>query len=559
MRSPGEPMTNLLNPPIRSRTLGAGQPLRGDRIHKYVTAYCPQCHAADTPLESVQRLSGILAIRDERVWLERACPVHGLVRTLYDEDPNILRYLEQWQAPTKVHIPDRVDNYRAMPEAFAYGLPAFHTQHTCILIEDITEHCNLRCPTCFTASGPALTGVAPLVDVLANVDARLAREEDRIDVLMLSGGEPTLYPQLAELLAELVERPIVRIMVNTNGLLLAQDDDLLALLRSHRDRLEVYLQYDGPSVAASTFHRGADLTRFKESAIARLSEAGIFTTLVMTAALGVNDGDIGAVVQKALATPFIGGVAIQPVFGSGRNHGIDPMDRLTHTGVLARLGPQTGNVVQWHDLTALPCSHPHCSSVGYMLKDDAGVWRSLTALVGHDELLRWLELDPEHLANRVADRDLPQQLRELIKNSMLDLLSEQATLTNPRTGQLWQNICTQCDLGISTLATLAAGKLPGQEDRMRALLADRVKRITVKPFQDISTMLEERLVQCCVHVGTVGDDGAPQCAPFCAVQAWGPLARQRLSTAKGHLPVLPLSTRPVVPAETPTRARSSHE
>lgn len=523
-------MTNLINAPSR-RTLGPGQPLRGDRIHAYVTAYCPACHDPDAALAGVQRLSGILVVRDDRVWLERACPIHGIVTTLYDEDPSILRYLEQWQAPTKVHVPDHEGNFRPMPEAFAYGLPAFHTQHTCILIADVTEHCNLKCPTCFTASGPALTGVAPLAEVLANVDARLSREADRLDVLMLSGGEPTLYPQLAELLDELASRPIVRIMLNTNGLLLASDDELLNLVKSHRDRMEVYLQYDGPSAEASRHHRGADLTRFKDAAIARLSEAGIFTTLVMTAALGINDGDIGAVVTRALETPFISGVAIQPVFGSGRGQDIDPLNRLTHTGVLARLGPQTGDVVAWHDLTALPCSHPHCASVGYLLKDDAGVWRSLVALVGHDELLRWLDLDPEHLANRVADRDLPLQLRALIKNSMLDLLSEQATLTNPRTGQLWKNICAQCDLGISTLATLAAGKLPGQEERLRNLLADRVKRITVKPFQDISTMLEERLTQCCVHVGTVSDEGDAQCAPFCAVQAWGPLSRQRLSMA----------------------------
>jgi len=528
-------LTNLLNVTPRTRpSLGPGQPLRGDRIHKYVTAYCPECHDPDAELSSVQRLSGILVVRDERVWLQRACPTHGMITTLYDEHANILRYLEQWQAPTKVHIPDHADNFRPMPEAFAHGLPAFHTQHTCILIQDVTEHCNLKCPTCFTASGPALTGVAPLADVLANVDAKLSREEGRLDVLMLSGGEPTLYPQLAELLDELVARPIVRIMLNTNGLLIASDDALVELLKSHRDRLEVYLQYDGPSAEASRHHRGADLTRFKEAAIARLSAAGVFTTLVMTAALGVNDGDIGAVVLKALATPFIGGVAIQPVFGSGRGQGIDPMNRLTHTGVLARLGPQTNNVVQWHDLTALPCSHPHCSSVGYLLKDDAGVWRSLVALVGHDELLRWLELDPESLANRVADRDLPQQLRDLMKNSMLDLLSEQAALTNPATGQLWQNICTQCDLGIGTLATLASSKLPGGEERMRDLLADRVKRITIKPFQDISTMLEERLTQCCVHVGTFSDDGDPQCAPFCAVQAWGRLGRQRVSTARAE-------------------------
>jgi len=130
------------------------------------------------------------------------------------------------------------------------------TQHTCILLQDIIEHCNLRCPTCCTASGPQLQGVAPLSEVLANIDTRLARENGRLDVLMLSGGEPTLYPHLAELLEELVARPIIRIMVNSNGMLMATDDELLALLARHRDRVEVYLQYDGPSKEASIHHRG---------------------------------------------------------------------------------------------------------------------------------------------------------------------------------------------------------------------------------------------------------------------------------------------------------------
>jgi hypothetical protein len=67
------------------------------------------------------------------------------------------------------------------------------------------------------------------------------------------------------------------------------------------------------------------------------------------------------------------------------------------------------------------------------------------------------------------------------------------------------------------------------------MLGERVVRITVKPFMDMSTMIEERLTQCCVHVATVGEQtGAHQCAPFCAVQAWAPLARTRLSTALGR-------------------------
>ncbi|MFC9333891.1 hypothetical protein [Arthrobacter sp. NPDC057009] len=199
-----------------------------------------------------------------------------------------------------------------------------------------------------------------------------------------------------------------------------------SLLARHRDRVEVHLQYDGPSKEASIHHRGGDLTRFKDMPMARLSEAGVFTTLTMTAALGVNDGEVGAVVIRTLETPFVGGVSLQPVFGSGRGHGVDPTNRLTHTGVLERLAEQTGGMVSWHDLTALPCSHPHCASVGCMLKDDSGVWRSLTALIGHDQLLAWLELKPDSIANRIADSAIPLELRTLGRTSAPSVTSASA-------------------------------------------------------------------------------------------------------------------------------------
>lgn len=524
--------------------VGPGMPLRDFRVHRYVNAFCPRCHEEDPErdLADVRRLSGWLAVRDGKVWLERGCPDHGFQRTLYDEDAEILSYLEQWTAPTKEHVADLQGNFRPVPQAYLDGLPQMQTQHTCILLEDITDHCNLRCPTCFASSSPALAAVAPLEEVLANVDAKLARERQRLDVLMLSGGEPTLHPQFEELLEELVARPIVRILVNTNGLRIAQDDALLELLARHRLRVEVYLQFDGLTRAASLHHRGGDLRRQKEAAIARLSGAGIFTTLTMTAALGVNDHEIGDVVALALRTPYVGGVTIQPVFGSGRSTGIDAQDRLTHTGVLARLGPQTGGEVTWADLTALPCSHPHCCSVGYLLRDDAGAWKSLVSLIGSDRLKAFLDLEPDILANRIADQALPATLRGAVKSSLLDLLSEQSSLSHPSVTQLWKDICTGCDLGIGTLTTLATSTLPGGHERMRRMLAERVVRVTVKPFMDINTMIEERLTQCCVHVaavnpgaagGALGEEGAHQCVPFCAIQAWAPLARTRLSTVTG--------------------------
>ncbi len=505
--------------------------LRGDRIHRYVNAFCPHCHVEqpDRPLTEVARLSGWLVERDDRIWLERGCSTHGLVSTMYDESPEILRYLERWTAPTKQHIPDVTGNFAPIPSAYLRGLPEMQTQHTCILLADITAECNLRCPTCFTDSSPELTGVTPLAEVLSSLDTRLSRENGRIDVLMLSGGEPTLYPDIAELLREVAARDVVRVLVNTNGVRIARDDELLDLLTRHRERVEVYLQYDGDSAEASRHHRGGDLRQLKDRAIERLSGRGIFTTLTMTAALGVNDGEIGAVVKRAMDTPYIGGVSIQPQFGSGRSGVIDWSERLTHTGVLARLGPQTAGMVTWQDMTALPCSHPHCCSVGYLLRDDSGQWSSLTALVGPDRLLTLLDVAPDMVANRIADTDIPAGLRRAVKESLHGLLSEQSSLSHPKVGQLWRDISANCDLGISTLMTVASSALPGGTARLRKLLGERVKRITVKPFMDMATMIEERLMQCCVHVATVGEQNSHQCAPFCAVQAWPALANQRLA------------------------------
>ncbi|MFV8173506.1 radical SAM protein [Mycolicibacterium peregrinum] len=513
--------------------------LRGDRLHRYVTAFCPDCHseAPERPLADVVRLAGILVERDGQIWLERGCRTHGLVRTLYDEDPEILSYLEEWTAPTKAHIPDVAGNFDPIPSAYLRGLPEMQTQHTCILLQDIAETCNLRCPTCFTDSSPDLRHVVPTADVLANVDQRLARENGRIDVLMLSGGEPTLHPNLAELLDELVARPITRILINSNGVRIANDDALLDLLTAHRERVEVYLQYDGLSEQAHRHHRGGDLRRTKSQALQRLSEREIFTTLVMTTALGVNDDEIGDMVRLALDTPYVGGLTIQPQFGSGRSGAIDPMNRLTHTGVLKRLGPQTGDAVTWRDLTALPCSHPHCCSVGYLVRDDNDRWRSLVSLIGTESLKDKLGL----VSNRIADAELPRELRMAVQESLLGLLSEQSSLSHPQIGDVWRAICEGCDLGMGTLLTLASSALPGRRRKIRKLLGERVVRLTVKPFMDMSTMIEERLTQCCVHVGTrsgQSDTAQHQCAPFCAVQAWPALGRQRLSLSVGQ--ALPL-------------------
>ena len=511
--------------------LPTGMPLREERVVRYVTAFCPACHrASPSPsLEHVSRLAGYLAERDGKLWLVRGCPTHGRITTLYDEQPEIIRWLEQWTAPTKAHTPDTPGNYDPVPLAYARGLGEMQTQHTCILLEDVTAACNLTCPTCFAESSPSVHGFVPIAVTLANVQARLARENGRLDVLMISGGEPTIHPELVPLLEALLDLDIHRILINTNGLRIAKDDALLAFLAKHRTRIEVYLQFDGLRLDTHMAHRAADLRRIKQDAVQRLSHAGVFTTLTMTASLGVNDDEIGDVIRLCLDTPFIGGVSIQPQFTSGRSSHVDPLHRLTHGGVLARLESQTRGLITWHDLTALPCSHPHCCSIGYFIRTDSGDWRSLVSLVGEDALKAHLDL----VSNRIVDRELSAELRGLVKESLLGLFSERSSLTHPSLAELFRDVCEACDLGLSTLLRMAGESLLGNQRGFRKLVSERIKRITIKPFMDIDTMIEERLLQCCVHVGTQQDndatDAAHQCVPFCAAQAWSALGAMKPS------------------------------
>ena len=106
-----------------------------------------------------------------------------------------------------------------------------------------------------------------------------------------------------------------------------------------------------------------------------------------------------------------------------------------------------GGKIQKSDFSPLPCSHPHCASVGYLLRDDAGAWRSLVALVGAERLRENLGL----VANRVADDGVPRALRPAVRESLLGLLSEQSSLSHPTVGDLWRDVCESCDLGIGTL------------------------------------------------------------------------------------------------------------
>ena len=102
---------------------------------------------------------------------------------------------------------------------------------------------------CFASSGPG--GIDhSLEDVIAALD-RLIEVEGRAEVCQLSGGEPTLHPQFETIVDEALARPIDYVMVNTNGIRLSKDDRMVEFLSQRKNRVEIYLQWDGIDAATN--------------------------------------------------------------------------------------------------------------------------------------------------------------------------------------------------------------------------------------------------------------------------------------------------------------------
>ena len=492
---------------------------------RMVLTVCGRCFTEDPDREvDYERdiLQGNLVQMDGSVYLRRFCQRgHGEVMSLYEADHRLWEYLQQWRIPTREIVPDSPGDARPIPMGYLDGLGELQTQHSCVVLIDVTESCNLRCPTCFADSAPGIGRFARLPHVTRSLDTAIDREGGRIDVLMLSGGEPTVHPEIVEIIDEATARNVTRVIVNTNGIRIARDDRFLERLARLRDRVEIYLQFDGFELETHLYHRGEDLREVKTEAIRRLTSERIFTTLACAVARDVNDREVGAIVDLAFDTDYIAGVAFQPVFGSGRANPIDPMRRMTTTGTLRCLGDQTGGRVDADDFIALPCSHPDCSSITYFLRRDDGSFRSVPKLIGHETLKAHLGL----VGNRIAaDDDMWAALT--------GLMSETAVVSRPEVIDYLLRICESCDLRISGLVRMV-GRWVLHRDVPVDAIATRVKRVSVKTFMDAWTLNVERLQQCCVHVGSTDGEANPVRIPFCARQMFGALRRR---TSSGQVP-----------------------
>lgn len=331
-----------------------------------------------------RKVDGKIVFEDGRVWMLKHCNTHGSERVLISDDVEYYRqcrevYLKPPEMPLRRNTPIQF----GCP--YDCGLCPDHEQHSCLTLVEITDACNLRCPICYAGSGPERQSHRPLALVEKMLDAVVANEGEP-DIVQISGGEPTIHPEFFAIMDAARKRPIRHLMVNTNGVRLARDREFVKRLATYKPFFEIYLQFDSLRSKPLEIIRGADLRDIRMKALEHLNEFDVSTTLVVTLQRGVNDDEIGKIIDFALKQPCVRGVTLQPVQVAGRLDGYnDGANRLTLSEVRRRILEQSP-VFAPEDLVPVPC-HPDSLCMGYAFKGEAGDVVALTSLVGRDALM----------------------------------------------------------------------------------------------------------------------------------------------------------------------------
>jgi uncharacterized radical SAM superfamily Fe-S cluster-containing enzyme len=332
----------------------------------------------------LRKVEAKVIIQEGRVYLQKWCPEHKRETVLIADDAEYWqmtrRFLKPGQMPLKFNTPIKY----GCP--YDCGLCPDHEQHSCLTLVEVTDGCNLTCPVCYSESSPKRMGEHRSLEQIEFMLDCVVRNEGEPDVVQISGGEPTIHPRFWEILDAAKRRPIKHLMLNTNGVRIANEAGFAERLATNQPGFEVYLQWDSMEERTLRELRGADLRDVRRRALENLNAHGVSTTLVVTLKKGLNDHEVGAIIDFALTQPCVRGVTFQPIQVAGRVEDYDPArDRLTLTEVRRRIIEQT-DVFGEADVIPVPC-HPDCLAMAYALKVDGKV-TPLTGLIPKEVLLQ---------------------------------------------------------------------------------------------------------------------------------------------------------------------------
>ena len=430
---------------------------------------CPECRKV---------IDAKILLRDNKVYMRKRCPDCGPFEALVYGDAQMYTAQARYNKPGTIPLAFGTDIERGCPHDC--GLCPDHQQHACLGIIEVNSACNMNCPLCFSEARPGFN--LTLEEVEAILDD-FVRTEGSPEIIQFSGGEPTIHPLIIDFVNAAKSRGIGSVMINTNGKRIAHDDAFLAQLAEVRPSL--YFQFDGFDSNTYRVLRGEpDLAEEKIRALDRLASVGLSATLVPAIERGVNEHEIGRIIEFALNHPAVRGINFQPAFHAGRHVQHDPMQRMTIPDILTMIEKQTSGKFVATDFVPVPCCFPTCNSVTYAVVDGDNVVPIPRLVNVHDYL------------DYITNRAIPDFSRE-IQGALEGLWSSSSVPGSEKSADQVKISCQAC--GIPDAITVGD-------------IADKVIMIMLQDFMDPWTFNQKNLMKCCKEFLLPGGKQIPFCA-----------------------------------------------
>ncbi|HVR20718.1 MAG TPA: radical SAM protein [Polyangiaceae bacterium] len=319
-----------------------------------------RAHPGEIPAEIVES--------DGRIVMRKTCARHGTFEDVISVDPAFLARIERL-------FPGR--DFAAPPTPLRqHGKSSVKYGRGAVLTVDLTNRCNMMCDPCFMdANQVGFVHEPPWEDIQKILDDSVSVKPRRQLSVQFSGGEPTLSPLFLDAIRYARQVGYFCVQCASNGIRFAEDAEFCRQAKAAGLRI-CYLQFDGIGNEANAHRKIKNFFDVKLRAIENLAAAGIDVVLVVTVVRGVNDGEVGRVVEFAVDNADkVTVVAFQPVSFTGRDEDIDDERRVAQRYTLSHLAHdlqgQLGVTEPLRDWFPLSAMNPFSDVVDLLLGQNA--------------------------------------------------------------------------------------------------------------------------------------------------------------------------------------------
>jgi tetraether lipid synthase len=287
--------------------------------------------------EKVGEIKATILERDGKIMMVKDCPVHGHFEDVMAIDTEFFKHLEQVfpGRDIRAHNDSKLHNHGSSTILHGRGS---------VLTVDLTNRCNMMCDPCFMdANQVGFVHELTWDDIKMVLDNAISIKPRRQMSVQFSGGEPTMSPYFLDAVAYSRKVGYNSVQAATNGIEFAKSPDY-AKKAADAGLRYAYLQFDGIGNAANSHRRVGNLFDVKLQAIENLYNAGVDIVPVITIVNGVNNEQVGRVIEFALDNPKkINFLSFQPVSFTGRDEEVTDERRHAQRYTLSHLAHDVKN------------------------------------------------------------------------------------------------------------------------------------------------------------------------------------------------------------------------